>query len=720
SKTPPKETWQDIEVELDALFNKIKPDIVKFSKTNYQPFSTCAHGSVQVCFMNKHPTLLLSELPSIGECGWTKYSDINLNIGFGYILGTSGCGKTRTVFEILCKHFGLYMVAEHQGNLGNDIAKRYYEQGLLSRYIILLRLLKCGCTEPCQWLYLQLFPYIDGIGDIFVQTMEILQAANSLDLSNYLEQCEQTLIEMTNQRKLPIFYDEAQIDGNEMVDMFLSSFQPLPNDENKIDKKADQSQIYSELRPLLSISVETFLRSKVCLYLCGSGLSITNAMKILQSKISKFSLEPERYVNFGGFDDYESFQTFIRRFIGVGEIDDHSLEDAFIWLRGRFRFTTSYLELIFGGLEHTLALQTIKHVVANIENEGPTLPATLFTSDYSLIKPLKDLMTKNHPRPDYVDGVSVLQLVEKAVLTKYLTGLPALFSNDKEMYLMEIGFARLKKHTVYTLKAIVDEPLAVVAGLKFFNESNDVGKFVIKQMTLQHYNPSTCGFLWEQYIPQKLKDSIFNEKTRLCEHPLFKDIKELPSFYSLTARIFGFTNDASSSVLCQKSNSQVKLYDFLLSVAKRECNVPFFIPDDYAGPDIVFFVEFSDGSMIMVLIQVKLRSKLHNKAQAFATVEPSLLYTAKDNNIPSVEHEKVVKLIKENGWDKTVLKIVIAYPAKFKYVNKAIGHSYNTRSNSMTSTIQIVINQDNAHHLFDAKHLHLLDHIKNHIEDFEG
>src|SRR5207248_8741965 len=171
----------------------------------------------------------------------------------------------------------------------------------------------------------------------------------------------------------------------------------------------------------------------------------------------KFSLEPERYVNFGGFDDYESFQTFIRRFIGVGKIDDHSLEDAFIWLRGRFRFTTSYLELIFGGLEHTLALQTIKHVVANIENEGSTLSATLFTSDYSLIKPLKDLMTKNHPRPDYVDGISVLQLVEKAVLTKYLTGLPALFSNDKEMYLMEIGFAHLKKHTIYTLKAIVDE-----------------------------------------------------------------------------------------------------------------------------------------------------------------------------------------------------------------------------------------------------------------------
>ncbi len=67
---------------------------------------------------------------------------------------------------------------------------------------------------------------------------------------------------------------------------------------------------------------------------------------------------------------------------------------------------------------------------------------------------------------------------------------------------MEIGFARLKKHNVYALKAIVDEPLAVAAGLKFFNESNDIGNFVIKQMTLQHYNPSTCGFLWEQHIPQ--------------------------------------------------------------------------------------------------------------------------------------------------------------------------------------------------------------------------
>ena len=154
------------------------------------------------------------------------------------------------------------------------------------------------------------------------------------------------------------------------------------------------------------------------------------------------------------------------------------------------------MELIFSGIEHTLALQTIKHVVANIENECSTLPDALFiSSDYSLVKPLKDLMTKNHHRPDYVDGISILQLVEKAVLTTYLTGLPALFSTGKEMYLMEIGFARLKKHNVYALKAIVDEPLAVAAGLKFFNENNDIENCVIKQMTLQHYNPSTCGFL---------------------------------------------------------------------------------------------------------------------------------------------------------------------------------------------------------------------------------
>src|SRR5215208_7057494 len=89
----------------------------------------------------------------------------------------------------------------------------------------------------------------------------------------------------------------------------------------------------------------------------------------------------------------------------------------------------------------------------------------------------------------------------------------------------------------------------------------------------------------------------------LCEHPLFKEIKNLPSSYSQVATIVGFT-DVPSLVLCRKSNSQFGFYDFLVSVANGECNVSFFIPDNCAGPDIVCFIEFTDGSVIMVLIQV--------------------------------------------------------------------------------------------------------------------
>src|SRR5687768_1971198 len=108
------------------------------------------------------------------------------------------------------------------------------------------------------------------------------------------------------------------------------------------------------------------LRTNVCLYLCGSGLSITDAIRMLQSKVAKITLEPEKFVSFGGFDDYESFQTFVRLFVGIDKIGDQSLKNAFIWLRGRFRFTTTYLEYILKGFDHTTALYTMQYMIANI------------------------------------------------------------------------------------------------------------------------------------------------------------------------------------------------------------------------------------------------------------------------------------------------------------------------------------------------------------------
>ncbi|GBB86867.1 hypothetical protein RclHR1_01330021 [Rhizophagus clarus] len=36
------------------------------------------------------------------------------------LLGTSGCGKTRTYYELLCENWGLYFVSTCKGNGGSD------------------------------------------------------------------------------------------------------------------------------------------------------------------------------------------------------------------------------------------------------------------------------------------------------------------------------------------------------------------------------------------------------------------------------------------------------------------------------------------------------------------------------------------------------------------------------------------------------------------------
>ena len=74
------------------------------------------------------PSLLLHDFPNIDiRQAITQVSSIRLAMGKAknnllVLLGTSGCGKTRTCYELLCCNWGLYFIASRKENGGsNDI-----------------------------------------------------------------------------------------------------------------------------------------------------------------------------------------------------------------------------------------------------------------------------------------------------------------------------------------------------------------------------------------------------------------------------------------------------------------------------------------------------------------------------------------------------------------------------------------------------------------------
>ena len=97
------------------------------------------------------------------------------------ILGTSGSGKTRTIYEFLCKHFGIHLVAvtglENYGSTDmwnmisalnrtldsnfpqkNDSYVRGYVQCIMAaRFFVLKNLLSEGVImTPKSWLFIQI------------------------------------------------------------------------------------------------------------------------------------------------------------------------------------------------------------------------------------------------------------------------------------------------------------------------------------------------------------------------------------------------------------------------------------------------------------------------------------------------------------------------------------------------------------------------------------
>ena len=260
-----------------------------------------------------HPSLLLYNLGNLP----TKADDIlkmalNNRMLVLYLLGTSGCGKTRTCFEILCRSWGIYLVGipSKKGGGSRDIENltTYLSQKMekdnfmqnrniaenATRCVLLARLLilnHCMKESPDftkqQWFFLQvaqenLSKKYNFYGDIFDELSTLLRYCSA---HSVIESIFYTYRDL-NKRPFPIILDEVQVLQHKLMDHFLDhEYEPC-------------SLLFPVIRALVNLNGV----SNHCVLPCGTGLGILKMKEILQSGIAKIQDTFPIFTEFGGWE----------------------------------------------------------------------------------------------------------------------------------------------------------------------------------------------------------------------------------------------------------------------------------------------------------------------------------------------------------------------------------------------------------------------------------
>jgi hypothetical protein len=620
--------------------------------------------SVPATYSGKRPSLLLHNLPGDDHKHKpiTRVLEVQSAIAEAraknnmlIFLGTSGCGKTRTCYELLCENWGLYFVASKQGNGGstdidrissvfNERKTRDFEKNrditveivrctILARLLILRYCMKNASTfnkqrwlliQVCQNIFGKIYSYDD---DIFcVLMLELIACPPSSVIALISE-----IYKEFNKETFIIVLDEIQV--LETVD------------KGKFRSQTDEQEECSLLSPIVQVMKKpvSSVSNNRCFIPCGTGLGILSLEEVLNKggSILKPGTDILKFTEFGEWQNIDNVKNYISKLV---ELKDNDYNYLYNYFRGRFRPIVTCVEEIIMGKS-----------VTNAVDRNWNLLTKHKTSKQSLCKQLSRIIEKK--RANHVKSINVLSLYKRVALSYCYSGSPLLFSNIDQISIVESGFGRLRfvdPPTKSDLKkmcdddnmveissvdtesilpgknslvACVDEPFAIAALFNFFKNNGGLSDEIIDMMSMVN-NPSACGTLWQSYLPKEF-EQMFNGQVDVRMMPIFSEIARK---YDLPAYCIGSPNIVKSSnesmpLVKNATKSGYTLNEFFTESSEER--PAFFIPDDRCGPDLIFFVKFEDVE-VPVFVQMKLRYSVKTIAGALSTIDPDMFY--KDKN----------------------------------------------------------------------------------------
>jgi hypothetical protein len=604
---------------------------------------------------SKKPSLILHDLENTKHMhsdGY-KYIDLHQKSGPIALYGTSGAGKTRTIFEYLSHNYGFYLTAgaDDLYNPGSkdvvlliDSCKKTLQhilssdskreqqsvQNLQSVRNSLEKLLRVrqsvfdhidetlksnrhGKGLSChEWLLLQLFPnaflgfdvFRDVFRDISGSRINVIYSGAVMQMSCFL--------------------DEAQVLVGELKGSFLSS-----------DGTKERSAYSAFLKGLTSIQLSGHI-----LYPCfsGTGMSIDAYKAESKSLMNKPTMRTHRFF----FAHLKTFAAkdvidYIKTFLNLEKVGLDLVQHVGEWLKGRPRWTATFVETYIenketnssrslrGRFKHNeerliKSLNRYIEICTSRKDDERRLSWNL--GDRSAFSAISKMFEKSDK-----EWSEVKETFRRSIFEFSLSG-QGQPVKIKAAMMIEAGVASVDTGSDETLSNAADdyilakicEPLIVQAGITYFGLTD----FTSEKLA---YSTSDAekGKVFEQF----LLPSIQNRFEMIMTIQLPKDS------YLQNYKVPEWSSYGVLATKCEDPSGTIAWINAVMESRFEGAIPPFCFPDNMFGPDVVFLLRNrSWDEFRLVAIQAKLKKHL-NQAQALRTVVPELFYHQNRGKNPS-------------------------------------------------------------------------------------
>ncbi|KAH8092237.1 hypothetical protein BXZ70DRAFT_465471 [Cristinia sonorae] len=660
------------------------------------------------------PSLLLFELgfPSFKWDVELKSQLENEDPGPRMFHDASGRGKTRSLLELLCLHWGFYLAFSDSDGIGSgdlhlvlkvlahakwftasperkermpaDDAYRINEAVTSQRMFAILlsrvKIFKCflEMLQPIDfprpdrfevpvaeakrlWTLMQVAPTHFLGGDAFMSMSSNLMSVDTSDLLDEIEKTAtwiETHLPDDNKHGSTIFMvlDEAQLAATEWGYSFISQDkQPRPVLRQVVS--AIQDTKFSEYRLVISgtsLSEKAIRDAISSIILSGAALS-----------------EATQHADFINITDQLQY---VVQFVPPGFLQSPSGQYLSIrlqrWPRGRFRLTAGFMQdLLADGLHrpHRVLTAYITHLAGSWPTdchsvyeaaEKPDTAVAIRTHifDFTHIDPLP----KDHP---------VIRFIYKCVCT-FLLGEE--MPTDAPPELVTTSFAKVLGGGLATIR----ENLPLLALARWLKEKHEhnFATYLAEKLSDQYSRP----FAFETIIPLYLI-SVVNEETPLNE--LFTFVGPEPEWASSGARMVAChagrvpSEDSRQPIpdeVAINAETGVRLgrrtkdVDATMSWMQDPAGSVFLLPDRLCKPDCFALAQLSNGKYVWIVMQMKCHDKATLSSTdctaAVKTVTPRFFY----DTIPTWRNDLLQRLMHWAECDEDsfeVLRVVAAYPA---------------------------------------------------------
>ncbi|KAG9070381.1 hypothetical protein KI688_009718 [Linnemannia hyalina] len=627
------------------------------------------------------------------------------------IFGVSGCGKTRSMMELLCRQWGFYFNAsgedlgsddmttllaqvgsrlEKDRNANNRYARTMTYLLFLSRLLILQFCLKVQNSSrsftSARWTLLQTCPHMftDIFEHLFQKFLPLHQRSTTeervlMDIVRKEFQVTRTCLiehggapQFLDGTKLLVAHDEAQILGEESFGRF----------ESMNGAKAD--------RPLLSPILHGFRNiegaNELTLLTSGTGLSIyTLTWARSAGSILKHEPDDFAYMEFPGWTNRQSVETYIAGLRSL--LQDEDAKQA---------------------LDMLLPSEAIDMMMERLVGRFRPIVTVIESKHHKNLQVIKRL-----PTVERVLGLLLFQ--------RYMFGADKLVLKNAVPELVERAFGRIKI-VDGDARTVLDEPFALKAAENYFRmlDSNfmETTDFWMQEMN----SASAQGFAWELMMMNVLTETF--KASALSDWSHEPKISSLCATLEGNAEIVGLDDQGFQRGITHEHISMEEFMEAHVnnnSMRSDQTVPPFFFPKAKpSGPDIVFYIRVQ-AAIIPVFVQLKLRQVL-TKADSNRAVE-------------SVSKQKVKKHVKdldEYCPANVYVSMIIAYPANvidsmrprpdidFEAIaaRRASLRPRSTKNfhDNDLQQVTIRIDQRNFAKIFPKSHVDFLDGIKTPVK----